>query len=220
MSDLERRYTLLPVERRGKEERKIGGYAARFNLPSQNLGGFVEVVGESAFNRSRGNGWPRVVARFNHDNNMLLGTMQGGTLRLMVDDQGLDYEVDMPEARTDVFELISRGDVDKSSFAFETLEDEWSVTDQGFPMRTLHAVRLVDVSPVVEPAYIDSSVGLRSLAATVGADLEEVRSAAASNDLKRFLTRSDKTVAPRPKTLAASARMELLARKSDPWANV
>jgi HK97 family phage prohead protease len=149
MSELERRFTSVPVELRTKQDtHRIGGYAAKFRSMSQNLGGFVEVIAPAFFNDSRSRGWPDVMARYNHDDNMLLGTTGGGTLRLMVDETGLDYEVDLPESRSDIAELVSRGDVRKSSFAFRTLEDEWSTTDQGFPLRTLITGALVDVAPV------------------------------------------------------------------------
>ncbi|MCW8217122.1 HK97 family phage prohead protease [Streptomyces halstedii] len=218
MADLERRYTAVPVElRAAQEQRTINGYAAVFNRESSNLGGFVEVVDSRAFNKSRGDGWPDVIARYNHDDNMLLGTVAGGTLRLLLDDTGLMYDVDPPQARADILELVSRGDVRKSSFAFRTVEDDWGMTDQGFPKRTLLAAQLVDVAPVNIPAYPDSSAGLRSLAAHVGADIEEVRSLARQDELRKFFVRTDGPQAPRKQTLGAAARMALLARKQDPY---
>ncbi|MEU0102399.1 HK97 family phage prohead protease [Streptomyces sp. NPDC006267] len=218
MADLERRYTAVPVElRAAQEQRTINGYAAVFNRESSNLGGFVEVVDARAFNKSRGDGWPDVIARYNHDDNMLLGTVAGGTLRLLLDDTGLMYDVDPPQARADILELVSRGDVRKSSFAFRTVEDDWGMTDQGFPKRTLVAAQLVDVAPVNIPAYPDSSAGLRSLAAHVGADIEEVRSLAQQDELRKFFVRTDGPQAPRKQTLGAAARMALLARKQDPY---
>src|SRR5690242_1057996 len=128
MTDAERRFTSVPVEvRAGAEKPTIGGYAAKFDRTSRNLGGFREKIDLRAFNNSRGDGWPGVVARYNHDDNMLLGTIGGGTLRLGTDDIGLTYEVDVPQARSDVYELVQRGDVRQSSFAFIALEDDWSV---------------------------------------------------------------------------------------------
>jgi HK97 family phage prohead protease len=193
MSDAERRFTSVPVEiRAGSDKPTIGGYAAKFERMSQNLGGFVERIHPSFFNKSRGDGWPGVVARYNHDDNMLLGTMGAGTLRLGIDEIGLTYEVDLPSARGDVYELVQRGDVRQSSFAFVAFEDEWTTTDQGFPLRTLVSGRLMDVAPVNSPAYEDTSVGLRSLAAKFDAPLEEVRKLAEVNELVKFFKRTDK----------------------------
>lgn len=222
MTELERRFTAVPVEVRAEGERRaIGGYASIFSRYSQNLGGFVEVVERSAFNKSRGDGWPDVVARYNHDDNMLLGSTGGGTLRLSVDDTGLTYDVDPPAARADIVELVARGDVRKSSFAFRVMPegDEWGVNDQGFPTRRLHSVQLIDVAPVNTPAYTDTSAGLRSLAAHVGAEVEEVRSMAAADELRKFFVRTDKGGAPaKPKTFGPAAAAALLARRSDPYA--
>ncbi|MEU0369100.1 HK97 family phage prohead protease [Streptomyces sp. NPDC006283] len=217
MADLERRYTPVPVElRAAAEQRTINGYAAVFNRESSNLGGFVEVVDARAFNKSRGDGWPDVIARYNHDDNMLLGTVAGGTLRLSIDDQGLLYDVDPPQARADILELVSRGDVRKSSFAFRTIEDDWGMTDQGFPKRTLLAAQLVDVAPVNVPAYPDSSAGLRSLAHHMDAPLEEVRKLAQEDELRKLFRRTDGPGPAKPATLGAAARMALLARRESP----
>lgn len=186
--ETERRFTRGLVEvRAAGESRTIGGYAAKFNVLSRNLGGFVERIDPGFFAKSEGDGWPRVMARYNHDNNMLLGTSRSGTLRLATDGTGLDYSVDVPAARADVYELVQRGDVAESSFAFRTLDDDWSMTEDGFPVRTLLAGQLVDVAPVNDPAYLDTSTGLRSLAERAGAELEEVRAAAETGDLKGFL---------------------------------
>lgn len=200
MTDAERRFTSVAVEIRASADSKmtIGGYAAKFDRMSQNLGGFVERVAPGFFNKSRGDGWPGVVARYNHDDNMLLGTIGGGTLRLQLDSVGLDYAVDLPQARADVGELVSRGDVRQSSFAFITYEDEWATSDQGFPLRTLISGRLIDVAPVNSPAYEDTSVGTRSidgaiesLAKKFSADVAEVRGLAQAGDLSRFFKRTD-----------------------------
>ena len=57
MSELERRFTpgLVEVRASAPESRTVGGYAAKFNKPSDNLGGFIEFIAPGAFNRSRGN---------------------------------------------------------------------------------------------------------------------------------------------------------------------
>lgn len=181
MIETERRLTVATVEVRASETRTIGGYAAKFNTFSQNLGGFIERIAPSFFNKSRGDGWPGVLARYNHDDNMLLGTTGAGTLRLLVDEIGLGYEVDAPAARADVYELVQRGDVAKSSFAFTVQDDDWTVNDSGFPVRTLISGRLYDVAPVNTPAYDDTSVGVRaldSLARKFERDITEIRSLA------------------------------------------
>jgi HK97 family phage prohead protease len=220
MSDIERRYTLVPVELRANAGRRaIGGYASVFNRMSSNLGGFVEQVLPTFFNKSRGDGWPDVICRYNHDDNMLLGTIGGGTLRLSVDETGLLYDVDPPAARQDIVELVQRGDVRKSSFAFRCKEDEWTQSDQGFPLRSLHSGQLVDVAPVNIPAYTDSSAGLRSLAEHFHADYEEVRKLADADELRKFFVRTGgkvQTKAQKPTLLGAMALLEIDQRRNDP----
>jgi HK97 family phage prohead protease len=193
----ERRFTPGRVEvRANADKRTIGGYAAVFNSPSQNLGGFRERLAPGVFNRASSRGWPGngtgVLARYNHDDNFLLGNSESGTLRLLIDDQGLRYDVDVPTARQDVWELVERGDVRTSSFAFYTEQDEWDTDDTGFPIRTLLQAGVVDVAPVNTPAYLDTSVGLRSLAKKFEAPLEEIEQMAKENELVRLFKRTDK----------------------------
>jgi HK97 family phage prohead protease len=220
MSDLERRYTPGNVEvvRAANDRKSIVGYAAKFEKQSRNLGGFVEKIDARAFNKSRGDGWPDVLARYNHDDNMLLGTTGAGTLRLSVDEVGLFYEVDPPAARADIMELVARGDVAKSSFAFRVMGegDEWGLNDMDIPLRTLVNVQLVDVAPVNTPAYLDTTSGLRSLANHMDAPLEEIRKLAGENELRRLFKRTDGGVAPK-QDFGAAARMAILARQKDPW---
>lgn len=227
-STAERRFTVnrVSIRARGdKQLRSIGGYAALFGTLSQNLGGFVEEVTTAFFNRSASRNWPDVMARYNHDDNMLLGTSDAQTLRLWTDETGLMYEVDPPNSRADVLELVERGDVRKSSFAFYADEVEWTVTDQNFPLRKLLSGRLVDVAPVNVPAYADTSVGLRadarmialrSLATKVQVPVEEV---AAADDLRKFLVKTGDGIKPaqKPKTYGPAARMAILGREKDPY---
>jgi hypothetical protein len=222
--DTERRYTPGVVEARAAADgKRIGGYGAVFGKLSRNLGGFVERVGDGAFNQSRSVGWPNVVCRYNHDANMVLGTTAGGTLQLRTDNTGLDYDVVPPQARADIVELVERRDIQFSSFAFRVPPggDEWTVTDQDYPMRTLHEVQLVDVAPVLDPAYPDATAGLRSLAAAMDAPFEDVAELAAANELRRFFVRTDNRGMPAPKPkptlFAPAAAAQLLARRTDPW---
>lgn len=222
MSTLERRQTAGAVELRAADTgQRIGGYAAKFNKLSQNLGGFVERIDPTFFNSSRDAGWRGVMARYNHD--LLLGTTAAGSLRLSIDGTGLDYETDLlddPDSQR-VFKLVQRGDVSQSSFAFYVSEDDWTLTEQGFPLRTLLGGSLVDVAPVDQPAYLDTSTGLRSLAEHRGMDVSEVEELARANDLARILTTppvvidlgtTDSKPDERGETCGSSARLHVLRR--------
>jgi HK97 family phage prohead protease len=201
-----------PVEaRKGPDGvRSIGGYAAVYNTRSMPMQNFVEIVENSFFNKSRADDWPGVVCRFDHSNMMLLGTTASGTLRLAPDNVGLDYTVALPEHRGDVWELVDRRDVRNSSFAFQVFDDEFTY-DEGFPVRHLVSGRLIDVSPVVTPAYPDATVGLRSMARHVGAPYEEVIKRAASDELRSFFIRTDNNGKPAKKRSGRQALAEILA---------
>jgi uncharacterized protein len=190
----------------------ITGYAAAFGKLSRRLGGFVERVMPGAFDATlraieNGDQGVNMVCRFNHKDDMLLGTTQAGTLQLEVDERGLHYDVLPPKHRADVLELVQRGDVRYSSFAFRCLnpgeDDTWGVTDYGFPMRSLHRVEALDVAPVTDPAYRDTSAVARSmtgavesLAMWVDAEPAEVRSLLEAGQAIRFFRRSDRPSVP------------------------
>ena len=216
--DAERRYTPQVVEVRTVEGKpRIGGYAIVFGKLSRNLGGFVERSEPHVVNQARSLGWPGVVCRFNHDSNMILGTTAGATLRLQPDNWGLDYDVDPPSARADIVELVERRDIQFSSFAFRVPAggDEWGVTDQDYPLRTLHEIQLIDVAPVLDPAYPDATAGLRSLAGAMDAPFEDVAELAAADELRRFFVRTDRPsfTPPKPKITGAMAKMKLMEKR-------
>jgi len=190
--DIEMRHVAQPVEFRAAKDDDaspgtLRGYAIVFNKYSQNLGGFVEQVDPSAVRKSLADAVP-VVARGNHDDNQLLGTTEAETLRIGEDDTGLWYEVDLPNTGPgrDHAVLAKRGDLRYSSFAFHTIDDEWGVTEQGFPLRTLTSIHLIDVAPVVSPAYRDSTVGVRSLAEHLHVEVDTVTSAS-TDELRSLL---------------------------------
>lgn len=157
--------------RTDSEGRKvIVGYAAKFNVRSQNLGGFVEQIDRHAFDGVLNDD---VRALFNHDPNMVLGRTKSGTLKLFVDDIGLRYEISPPDTiwANDLIKSMERGDINQSSFAFivdyENNGDSWEYDeDNDLYIRTILKVkRLYDVSPVTYPAYeqTESIIAQRSL---------------------------------------------------------
>ena len=201
---------------------RLIGLDAVFNRPSKNLGGFIEQVGEHAFDRSRDAGWPDVIARFNHSDAFILATAHvedrsRGTLRLSTTPDGLRYEIDMPRSRRDISELVLRKDVRHSSFAFRTIKDEWTTTASGYPLRTLTDVELVDVSPVVLPAYPDTTTALRSLSIAADADPTEVRQLAEADALHLLWAGTSRPQPTRRGALIGAARrlqLEKLAVKA------
>ncbi|HOA28127.1 MAG TPA: phage major capsid protein [Arachnia sp.] len=183
---IERALTPEPIEVRADENGHpiLSGYAAIYDSPSVDLGGFVEVVRRGAFDdhlRTK----PDVVARVQHQGGLqVIGRTTNGTLRIWSDTRGLRYEVSPPDTQAgrDIVELVRRGDIDQSSFAF-TLADweadqRWDFERQP-ALRELLRVQLHDVAPVSGPAYLATSVGLR---AELRALYEEARAKARAAD--------------------------------------
>lgn len=213
MRDTEVRHTSGTVQLRATPEgQRLGGYALKFNRMSQNLGGFVEQIAPGALTKTLRDGGD-VLCRYQHEDHYILGRTASGTLRLTLTDEGLDYEVDLPDTgyARDLAALAAREDVQHSSFAFRTLSDEWGFTEQGFPLRTLLEIQLVDVAPVVQPAYMDTTSGLRSLAEARHMDLDDVRAAAASERLAEVL-RSDDAPKVEPGETHSTPPVALLQR--------
>jgi HK97 family phage prohead protease len=142
--------------------KKLKGMPALFNTLSGDLGGFREQIAPGAFSETIVNDDIRCL--WNHDSNHVLGRTASGTLRLSETVQGLSMENDLPDTHCaeDLAESIARGDVNQMSFGFQTMEDSWNMVGEEM-IRTLLKVKLYDVSPVTFPAYVDTTVGLRSL---------------------------------------------------------
>lgn len=189
---LERRTERETVEVRDAGDHPVAyGYAARFGVLSKNLGGFVERVDPGAFTKTISEA--DVLGLYNHDMSAVLGRRSAGTLRLEVDERGLRYEIDLPATTVgrDLAILLERGDISGSSFGFRAVQDDWTVTDQGFPLRILRETALRDVGPVTAPAYSDSSSALRSLAEARGYDIDTLAQAARDGRLVDIIIPSD-----------------------------
>lgn len=170
---VERRFApMANVETRESDDGsyKIGGLAAVFDQLSVNLGGFREIIDRGAFRKVLASK-PDVRCYINHDMNLLLGRTASDTLRLREVPKGLDYEADAPDTSyaRDLRALLSRGDINQSSFAFRLAPggDTWDEDpDTGGLIRRIHEFAfLYDVSPVADPAYPQTTSGLRSLEA-------------------------------------------------------
>ncbi len=143
-----------------KDEKRVSGYAALFDTDSRDLG-FRETISPDAF---EGRLDDNVILTFNHDPNLILDRNMGGTLKLSVDERGLRYDATLPNTTTgnDVAELMKRGLLYESSFAFTVEEDDWS-KDGDITRREIKKIgRLVDVSIVGVGAYANTDVALRS----------------------------------------------------------
>ena len=154
----------------GEQSRHVEGYALMFDTQSEYLG-FYETISRSAITQELVDSCD-VFACFNHDMNKVLARSNNGqgSLKLTVDNVGLKYEFDAPNTSLgdELIEYLTRGDINKSSFAFyiDPLDEEaevWESKD-GTYFRTINKIaEIVDVSPVWQPAYSATSVSKRAL---------------------------------------------------------
>jgi HK97 family phage prohead protease len=170
--DKEIRTITEKVELRAAEDGKktIVGYAAKFGMRSQDLGGFVEQIDPHFFDSILNNDTRGLI---NHDPNLILGRTASGTLKLSVDEFGLRYDIIPPNTSyaNDLIVSMERGDISQSSFAFQVDYgndgDNWEYDEANdIYIRTLLKCKcLYDVSPVTYPAYeqTESIVSSRSV---------------------------------------------------------
>ena len=153
----------IPVQVEVREEGKkrvVSGYAAVFGQMSRNLGWFREVIERGAFDNVLDQD---VVALYNNDYNHVLARTISKTLQLEVVERVLKYTFEAPNTTigNDLVEMISRGDVQHSSFAFTVQDEKWSQDEENGEVRTVLKVkRLYDVSPVVMPSDTQTDVSL------------------------------------------------------------
>ena len=147
--------------------RRVSGTAAVFNSPSQVLfegnRRFVEIIlpgaiDEALIQRSD------VKALVDHNRERLLARSNKGrgTLSLRITSTGLLYEFNAPNTADGDFavEMVRRGDVDGSSFAFSVAEggDIWEKRQDGIYLRKIKKISgLYDVTVTASPAYAAGS---------------------------------------------------------------
>jgi hypothetical protein len=151
----------------------IAGYAALFDVPSDDFGGWSEVIDPHAFDSVLAAN-PDCRALWNHNPDVVLGRTTANTLTLNVDARGLTYVIDPPDTQTarDLIVSMRRKDVTGSSFGFICKRDQWTDnTDGTITRRILEFDELLDVSPVTYPAYSATTSAVRSLPASMPKEL-------------------------------------------------
>jgi HK97 family phage prohead protease len=154
----------------------LSGYAAPFNSLSTDLGGFRERIRRGAFSRALNDAATDVVCVPDHSYRCVevLGSTRSGTLKLSQNDFGLRFRCQLPDttAARDLFCVGKRGDLRGMSFAFGVKpENERWAEENGVMVRDIDDLDLYDVSPVVHPAYPQTSVSVSRRALDHAQDL-------------------------------------------------
>jgi HK97 family phage prohead protease len=155
------------------EAPRITGYAAVFNTASEDQGGWTEIIDPTAFDNVLASN-PDVRALWNHNPDHVLGRTTAGTLQLSCDATGLAYVVTPPATSLakDLMVSMRRKDVTQSSFAFICKRDQWTDNQDGtVTRRILEFDSLLDVSPVTYPAYPAATSQVRTLPASMPAEI-------------------------------------------------
>lgn len=202
------------------------GYAAKFDQPSENLGGFVEYVERGAFSRSL-KSRNDVMLLWNHDSGQPLASTRSGTMKLTEDEVGLRVEARLPQTTLgkDLAILLRDGIVGKMSFGFNVIKDSWNSEGNE---RRLKSVRLFEVSAVVWPAYTSTSATVRGLdkvaqRASVdadeladvmlkieeGADLTPDQAELMKSVVERLAPAPEETISEEPQSLLAIKQKQL-----------
>ena len=145
----------------------ITGYAAKYGVISEDLGGFREVLMPGCFDLEASTD---IVFNREHNDADPLARTTSGTLQVTADDVGLAFEANVANTTLgrDTLELVERRDVQACSFAFTVEEEEFGESEDGLPLRKVIRCIVYDVAAVVHPAYPETELALRSAIAARG----------------------------------------------------
>lgn len=137
----------------------LTGYAIVYNAKSklivENGQRFYEKIDKGAFTQSIAS--RNVTFVFKHDDDAEFGDTQSKTLRLTEDDHGIRFELDLPTYANALRSKVQSKLVTGMSFSFKPTE----VYSDGEGIRHVKKGELYHISPVYNPAYPQTKVGIR-----------------------------------------------------------
>jgi HK97 family phage prohead protease len=167
---IETRNGIGEIRRVDAGSRLVEGYAVVFDSWSQDLGGFREKISRTAFDGGVLEN-SDVFALLNHNRSRgILGRSKHGdmkSLRLEVDEKGLRYSFEAPNTALgeELLSCLDRGEIDSSSFGFTVRDggDVWTRNGDMYERVVTQFDQIFDVSPVYNPAYLETTCDLRGL---------------------------------------------------------
>ncbi len=170
----------IPFVLRDDESRgdglSLSGYAAVFNSPTEIdswEGRFEETIARGAFAKSISERMP--VMQFDHGHHPFVGSIPIGAITsLKEDSRGLLVEARLFDNMLvqPVRDAIAAGAIDGMSFRFQVIQETWDYDADPIATREITELRVMELGPVVFPAYADTSVGVRS--ASLGKKFDEI----------------------------------------------
>ena len=156
-------FNIEEFETRAESSGMLLGTAAVFNSWAD-IGWFEESIKKGAFEESLKK--DDQTALVNHNSDMPIGSTRNKTLELWEEKDGLKCRIalnlNVSYAR-DLYENVANGLIDKMSFGFVLLREEWITkedSDTDKAKSIILKARLFEVSPVSFPAYAETDIGL------------------------------------------------------------
>ncbi len=102
---------------------------------------------------------------YSHDWNAPLARRSAGTLDLRKEADGIHFEATLTDTTRalDLVKDIKAGNIYGLSFGFVPLEDKWTRNANNELLKEVIRGVLLEISPVVNPAYVATTVESRSL---------------------------------------------------------
>lgn len=227
---------VLRADAGGEDDQVAGrftGHAAVFNVRTA-IGnplrwGFYEEIAPGCFTKTLAEGDARML--IDHDSYYVVSRVSAGSLALAEDTVGLAVDSALDTGLSYVSDLmcnVRNRNITGMSFGFYVIKDDWSTetvelsdgTSAEVEVRRILEVRLIEVSAVTWPAYVDTDAELASVATALAhrGDAAAIqRRAAFRPELGELLqhlavpagqtaTRADAEPAPAPTTTAPEAR--------------
>lgn len=149
-------------ETRDEDGKKaIEGYFAVFNSNYEIGPGMSESIAPGAFSKTISGD---IRALINHDTTLVLGRTKAHTLELREDEHGLWGRVEINPNDSDamnLYERVTRGDVDGCSFGFDIVDEVTEYREDGSVHWTIREVELYEVSACTFPAYEQTNISAR-----------------------------------------------------------
>lgn len=156
---------------------RLRGLASVFDQIADTPEGY-ESFDRPAFDKLLADERNDTIALWNHNPDYLLGRQSSGTLTLRATDEGLEFDINLPDTTIgrDLRELARRGDLQGGSIGYVPGDVRYDKAPDGRTV-TVHTsvARLRDVSPVTLPAYAGTNGSIALRAAEFGRP-ESVRS--------------------------------------------
>lgn len=128
-------------------------------------GRFTERIMPGAFTKTLKESGSKVRLQFDHGQHPMIGSLPIGAIKeLREDAKGLFVEARLSDnwLVQPVRDAIDNGSIDGMSFRFQVVAETWAKEDTDMPERSISEVRLIELGPVVWPAYAGTDVGVRS----------------------------------------------------------